>query len=698
MSLIQVKCNNCGSNMQIDDTREKTFCSSCGAQYLYERPVSVHIENINIGNIPPQNHSSKFSFDMQEYAIPFSKQEEQVRHDWLNLIMSYDDAPLDVASKTKIISITKQYYPVAFFDVTCTAEWNALSYWEHDESYQEVEKHRTLSGEVEHRVVTKYRTIIDAVQQTNGNVIPTTHTVKVCMGPDPESSFSSELLSWIDIDSECTEINDDYLKEFSVYPKSRNRDEAVKLAEDYAHQEMNELAKTEVPGDRYENLRVTSYVENTKMTIRYVAVYNVKYEYAGTTYNYCSPGENNDKFWTNGHPTDISIQTRVNELKTKADSIKMWPWILALILAPIPFIMLAVGFASGSSSEFGRVFSWASMAAIYAFFIFMLVFSIIRKSAANEALSTYKSKNDSLKKQVRELFKDDSLSDDIKSASVEKLIQENNIEIENAASTKKLNNLSGGRIGLIIGIVFSALIIVGIGSSFIIAAKTKANEKAKAIAESKAQEESELEAEELSKKQGKEAKLIVESFLTAAKTNNVDTMNSCISTNCQDKFGILDLIVPERFIKVLLKFDNYTPNQLSDDSLKQLNTAACYFSQSFISSYDLDDVEDNGDGTYTVTVSAKLIDLDSYDDIHNTKLKEYYSYVETNHSDELNAIYYSSSSDYEAKLRAYEYLVPYMSKAITEGVNDAKRYDIKLEFTVQEVEGSYKITTIDYHK
>lgn len=326
MTLIPVKCNNCGANMQYDDTREKTFCSCCGAQYIYEKPISVHIENINFGNTPVRNKTSKFSFNLQEYAMPFTQTEEQAKHKWLNYLMSFEDAPLDVAYKAKIISITKRYFPVAFFDVTCTAEWNALSFWEHDEQYQEIENHRTLSGEVERRVVTKHRKIVDSVQQTNGSVYPTTHTVKVSVGPGYNNAFGNEMLSWINLDTNCIEVKDDYLSRYSVYPQDRNRDDAIKAAEDYAHNEMHYIAQNQVPGDRYENLNVTSNVENTFMTIRYVAVYEVKYEYSGSEYLFYMLGTADDKVWAENHPTDKYIQNKVLELQGKVESIKKWPW------------------------------------------------------------------------------------------------------------------------------------------------------------------------------------------------------------------------------------------------------------------------------------------------------------------------------------------------------------------------------------
>lgn len=486
MALIQVKCNNCGANIQIDDSREKAFCSCCGAQYFYERPVSVHIENINIGNIPAPNKTSSFAFNLQEYAMPFKQTEAQAKHKWLTYLMSFEDAPLDVAYKAKIISITKRYYPVAFFDVTCTAEWNALSFWEHDEPYQEVEKHRKLSGEVEHRVVTKYRTIVDTVQQTNGTVYPTTHTVRVSMGPNYNTPFGDAVLSWIDTDTKCVEVKDDYLSSYSVYPQNRNRDEAIKAAEEYAHNQMNYIAQGQVPGDRYENLNVTSYVEKTFMTIRYVAIYEIKYEYSGSEYMFYMLGTADDKVWAENHPTDKYIRNKVLELRGRVESIKKWPWIVALILSPLPLYAFGSSFATLSSSDFGRTFSWVLMVAVYGFFIFMLVFNITRKSKATQRLNTYNTNNTRLKTQIHKLLQDNSISDESKSATIEKLIRENDQELESIVNNAGSKRISGGKIGLIIGICLTVL-FVGINILRFIPSKDKN------IAKDKTNEEDEIE-------------------------------------------------------------------------------------------------------------------------------------------------------------------------------------------------------------
>ena len=44
MAVITLKCNNCGDNMHVDDSKQKAFCSSCGAENLITQDV-VNIHN-----------------------------------------------------------------------------------------------------------------------------------------------------------------------------------------------------------------------------------------------------------------------------------------------------------------------------------------------------------------------------------------------------------------------------------------------------------------------------------------------------------------------------------------------------------------------------------------------------------------------------------------------------------------------------
>lgn len=74
--------------------------------------------------------------DEKLIVTKFLRDEEQIKQDWLCLLMKDEKAPLDVSYRARLIKIVKEYYPIAVFSVTCEAEWQATSYWEHVEEYQ----------------------------------------------------------------------------------------------------------------------------------------------------------------------------------------------------------------------------------------------------------------------------------------------------------------------------------------------------------------------------------------------------------------------------------------------------------------------------------------------------------------------------------------------------------------------------------
>lgn len=540
MSLIQANCKNCGAHLEFDDSEEKYFCSKCGTQYIYERPVTVNIENINIGGAPAEKHAD-FSFNMLEYATCFTKDEEQAKREWINTLMMFEDAPIDVACKAKIVWIKKQYYPVAFFDVTCTADWNAISYWEHDEQYEVLERHRKLNGEVESRLVTKHRTIVDAVQQTSGTVFPTTHCVRVWPGAEPNSPLSCEILSWIDLDSKCIEVKPGYFDNYEIMPESRKREEVVKDASDYAHEQMYKLAEQEVPGDRYENFKAVSHIEKSEMTKRYVAVYNIKYEYNGKEFLCWISGELSDKSWFLEHPNDSYLQERINGLRNKAERIVTWPWTCALILGPIPLGVIGWGLADAASSNVSKAIAWLFVLAIYVFFIVMRVIAGIRESAATQDLNALISRNDRLKKQVHDLLKNNSLSEESKTASIEKWVLDSDVELQNASATSQVKK----KIVITIASCFGALLILVIGVVAFNAIR-ESKVKAKAIAESK-----------------EESRAIAESEAASSRAAATETAQSSYGANNdmsqykKQSFAGLSFDVPLRSIT---KTENVTQN------------------------------------------------------------------------------------------------------------------------------------------
>ena len=67
MAIITLKCQNCGDNMQVDESREKVFCTSCGTQNLVVR------EGMGIDEFLKNGNTFLSIFDFQRAGEAFIK-------------------------------------------------------------------------------------------------------------------------------------------------------------------------------------------------------------------------------------------------------------------------------------------------------------------------------------------------------------------------------------------------------------------------------------------------------------------------------------------------------------------------------------------------------------------------------------------------------------------------------------------------
>ncbi len=709
MSLIQANCKNCGANLEFDDSEEKYFCSKCGTQYIYERPVSV---TVNIGSIPVDKGYGRTNdairINEKKYAMPFDRDEQRVKQDWLFQLMSFEDVPLDVASKAKIVSIKKEYYPLAFYDVTSVAEWRATSIWEHKEQYQ-VPRQETVyydSYGKEHssngfdirngqkinyrpmsRTVydTKTRIVTDNIQQTNGSVPPTNIPVQVWVAPVDGKNISSKISNWINLDSKFVEINDNYLNDYVRIPEDKSVDESFKLAKEEAQFEIEKIASNDVPGTRYEDFSMSGEVVDVLLTYRYLAVYHIIYSYNGIEYECFITGglNDNDNYFVE-HPVDEALQNRISSLRKKAESIVTWPWTFAIIFAPIPLGVIGWGMAAPVSSTVGKVLMWLLILAVYVSFIVVRVVMGLRESATTQDLNALISRNDRLKKQFHDLLKDESISDESKAATLEKWVLDSDVELQNTSATTKAKK----KIIITIASCLGALLILGIGVVAFNAIK-ESKAKAKAIAESKAKVEAEENAQN-------NARDVVEGFLKAVKANDSEKYKTYLASDCKDPNGLLNFLSPESMNEGICSYDKITPNQLSQESLKQLTNSSAFFCKNFIASYDSLEIKTDDNGTCTVKVPGKIINMQTFSNVYVSKLYELAQIINSKYADSLTEIQNTSKTQAEYTSRFYDLVIADICRAYEETVKEAGTVDVTFTFVVKEVSGEYVITEINY--
>ena len=459
MAMIQVKCSNCGANLQMDDSNKTAVCSHCGSTYYREStPLSINIENINVGSLADvkNNNGLYFSENQQQYAVPFSIDERQVKAGFLNRLMLFDNVPLDVAYDSKIISIDKVYYPVAFMDVVAEADWQATSIWEHEEKYQVAEdiivyvdrygkEHKSPGTDTVVRngtdvshpqwkpvsktiYKTKKRTVIDSTQQTSGHLPSTPLCFKIWMGPDPGSKLSTTMVSWIDLDSDCLEVDDSYLNDFFIPEMGRTKDEAIELVTKKADESMYGLAREEVPGNRFEDFRGSSQVNSICMTTRYLCAYHIVFEYKSMKYDYYTSGEDKDYYYLPDHPIDQSFDDWLNGVDKyikDSKSIKT-----ALIITEVISIIVYILVLFPLSIVSGSI---ALKVVLFLISLIAVIGSIVaRKKWINKRIAStegikadFISKLNSVKGMITELIQNDSIPDESKAESIKALIRDN---------------------------------------------------------------------------------------------------------------------------------------------------------------------------------------------------------------------------------------------------------------------------------
>ena len=458
MPLIQAKCNNCGANLEFDDSRERIFCSSCGAQYIYEKPVTV---NINIGTAGQSSGGASglednvFRISDRKYAMPFVRSEQRAKQDMLCHILSYEDAPLDAACRITNISIRKEYCPVAFYEITGTAEWQATSIWEHKEKYQ-VPRQETvyydsrgreykeqgsevIDGHVyyykpESRIVydTRTRIVTDNIQQTTGRVPPATVRVKVWTAKTGEE-LSAAATNWIGLDKDFEYIDDARLKECVLIKENVKVEQSLETARKYAEDEIERIALGAVPGDRYEGFNMNGEITEAILTYRYLPLYHITYDYDGSRYEYYITGGPEDKdFYIKDHPADRNITERLRSLDAEISSYgkRKKLWITGAIVSGIigafslvSFLVSLTDSANAAYAVTGGIISLINIC-FMVLSIIMAVRSGNQEQTAAWRKKDYISGNSKLKNRIFDLFRDDSVPDDGKAATVEEWLRE----------------------------------------------------------------------------------------------------------------------------------------------------------------------------------------------------------------------------------------------------------------------------------
>lgn len=400
-------------------------------------------------------------------ATKFLRDEEQIKQDWLCLLVNNETVPLDIAYKAHVIKVQKEYYPYAIFSMTCEGSWSATSYWEHQEEYQEPfdttvyvdyrggeheqggHDFKTVNGKVEMierraKTVTRYRTkkktVTDNVEQTSGNVGPLGYTHKIWIGPE---DGKNALMSWIDRfnDAQMEHLTAEQLENALIIPDSVSQDEAYTKAENRGHDHINSCARGDVPGTRYTDFNSDTTVYDIQRENRYIGVYHIFYEYEGKQYDsLLSGGDCTADAILGDCPVDTVITTRFEKIQTEIDkngffskrTLFLWGGILCVFLAIGGISMLSTagmyssyGMNTDSGLMAGGVILLLLSLAGGAFCFMVYAAMKKRQKKAKTELAGFKENNATFKRQVCELIQNDSVPEETKGTTIEGWLRNN---------------------------------------------------------------------------------------------------------------------------------------------------------------------------------------------------------------------------------------------------------------------------------
>ena len=388
------------------------------------------------------------------FISPFLKDEDQIKQDWLCLLMKDENAPLDVAYRANLIKLQKEYYPYAYFDVVCRAEWSATSIWEHVEKYQvpktvtvyydytgkehdapgrdyEVRNGRSTYHYRTPRTKTVYetkkRTVTDNVQQTSGAIDSQCFREILWTAKTEHDKTLSEWARQLEL-SKLQEVDNSLLQDGIVIPEALSKEAAQYEAEEMALKDIQEAASQQVPGTRYENMAGSSDVISTERTSAFLGVYHIFYEYNGKEYDCILSGEDEvDKVILGDHPVDDAIKSRQEsfdrEIKKNGFFSKRTLFLIGAIALSIAIIScFSTLIANNAAAYRGRI-GWSILFFIFAeadaFCISKYLNMRRRKKQYETEKTSFGENNTIIKKKIYDLIQDDSIPEEGKRETIE---------------------------------------------------------------------------------------------------------------------------------------------------------------------------------------------------------------------------------------------------------------------------------------
>lgn len=306
------------------------------------------------------------------FAVPFEVEQKQIENEFLMWSRQKEEVPLDFMQNSQILEIKKVYFPIRrFSDIHYHARWEAKSFWEHKEPYTVYESKIVYLDHLGHEhdsklgaemfegsdfkaqavsktvPVTRYKTVVDDVEDTSGKVTVNVENGYINYNPNQNEKFGEWFETNIRTHSEKYQEYK-HTEDYCVYDLYGNDEEAFSaILEPQLFTNASDLAKENIPGDRYEDFSLKKLECEYGVSIILLPIYHVKYSYGDSEYEYYVNGEKSEDMFIEKYPVDEEYVSTKNELtqelQKESDSELKY-----LGLAVLSVILLIIGGLCGA--------------------------------------------------------------------------------------------------------------------------------------------------------------------------------------------------------------------------------------------------------------------------------------------------------------------------------------------------------------
>ena len=194
----------------------------------------------------------------------------------------------------------------------------------------------------------------------------------------------------------------------------------------------------------------------------------------------------------------------------------------------------------------------------------------------------------------------------------------------------------------------------------------------------------------------KEATAVVGDFMNAAIRYEVDSMKSYLSSDVNDKNGFMEAYTPDTMKNAFLDTIGVRSFSLKDEQMAAIKQTGVLFGKNYLKQYAVKSVNKNSDGTFTVKATAFIINMSTTSEQIQKKSAERIVAYENKYPEVMDYIRQFYDTDEEVARFMTLYLFDDMCSIINDAITSAGSMETEFTFVVKKIDGSYKITEIDY--